>query len=118
MILQCRLCPQMFKSLVIPQEKALGDVVGQIGNHFSKVHPAALQAYVVEISVLARALDSALLSKRLVEIPPGEDFAQSVADGGERIVLNALGIDPAEVGDDNGESNPSLIHPITPIVHT
>ena len=103
MILQCKLCPQMFKSLVIPQEKALADIAGQIGNHFSKVHPAALQAYVVEVGALARALDSALLSKRLVEIPPGEDFAQSVADGGERIVLNALGIDPTEVSDDNGE---------------
>ena len=104
MLLQCKLCKQMFKSLLVPQEKALSDVVGQIGNHMGKHHPAALQAYVVEVGALARALDSALLSKRLVEIPPGEDFAQSVADGGERILLNALGIDPTEVGDDNGES--------------
>jgi hypothetical protein len=96
----------MFKSLLIPQEKALSDVVGQIGNHMGKHHPAALQAYVAEVGALARALDATLLSKRLVEIPPSETFAQSVADGGEKIILNALGIEDNEIMD---EPNPSLI---------
>jgi hypothetical protein len=94
----------MFKSLLIPQEKALSDVIGQIGNHLAKHHPAALQAYVAEISALARAIDATLLSKRLVEIPESEKFAQSVADGGERIILNALGIDDNEI---ESEPNPS-----------
>jgi hypothetical protein len=104
MLLQCKLCEQLFKSLVIPQEKALSDVVGQIGNHMAKHHPAALQAYIAEIGALARALDATLLSKRLVKIPPSEVFAQSVADGGEKIILNALGIEDNEIVD---EPNPS-----------
>jgi hypothetical protein len=104
MLLKCRLCPQMFKSLLIPQEKALIEIVKDVGEHFSKHHQAALQTYVMEIGALARALDATLLSKRLIEIPESEVFAQSVADGAEKIILNALGIDDNELEDDKGQS--------------
>jgi hypothetical protein len=94
----------MFKSLLIPQEKALIEIVKDVGEHFSKHHQVALHTYVMEIGALARALDATLLSKRLIEIPESEVFAQSVADGAEKIILNALGIDDNELEDDKGQS--------------
>jgi hypothetical protein len=106
MILICKTCGHMEKSLLIPKEKALQDLITKLQKHIATRHQIEMEAYIASFSAGCRALDSALTFKKLIGIPPGEDFVQGVAGGAEQMILDALGIN---VSDIESEETPNVL---------
>lgn len=107
----CRACGTPFKSLLIPQEKALVEVTNKLATHISRSHPDLMQSYVVELQGLCKRLDFILSHQRLIQIPPTETYTIGYLTTQEDLLLGALGVDTKEID----PSEPLEEPPITPI---
>lgn len=91
MILNCRICAKEFRSLVIPQEKALTDLVNEIATHCAQEHKHVVAAFnkdMVTIGGLAMGLG---LLQKVVAVPVTETFVHESIERDTKKLMEVLG---------------------------
>lgn len=91
MTLNCRICSKEFTSLLIPQEKALTEVVNLAAVHWTKEHPQAIKLFnqdMVQIGALTMGI--AMLNK-IVVIPVTETFVNDSLERDVKKIMEVLG---------------------------
>ncbi len=91
MTLNCRICSKEFTSLLIPQEKALTEIVNGVATHCAKEHQQAIKTFnqdMVQIGALAMGI--AILNK-IVVIPATETFVNESLERDVRKIMEVLG---------------------------
>jgi len=91
MTLNCKICSKEFTSLLIPQEKALTEVVNLVSQHWAKHHPQAIKSFNQDlVQVGALSMGIAILNK-IVAIPASETFVMESLERDVKKIMEVLG---------------------------
>lgn len=91
MILNCRICSKEFRSLVIPQERCLQELVNEVATHCAQKHKKVVEKFnedMVRIGALSMGL--AMLHK-VVDVPVTETFVQESIERDVKKLMEVLG---------------------------